>query len=365
MELKFYIKFLLLICMVMASCKSGDEFYTFEDFLTVPKFDVHTHIYNTTDSSLVQQAMEDNFKLVCMNVEVPYLPAVDAQRYFVLKQRAEFPNTIYWVTAFSTQDINENGWAQQQLEYVKNCIDSGAVGVKVWKNIGMGIKNRDSNFIMIDNPVFSPVFHYMETNGILLIAHLGEPKNCWLPLDQMSVVNDSIYFSEHPEYHMYLHPEYPSYEDQINAMRRLLDKYPKLHFVGAHLASLEWDVDQIAAFLDRYPNAVVETAARIGQLQYQSVRDRDKVRNFFIKYQEQIMYGTDLEAEKSLGSETTKMQAHKTWMDDWRYFATADYMASPFVHAKVKGLQLPKDVIDKFYYRNAVRTYLEKKSPKT
>ena len=70
--------------------------------------------------------------------------------------------------------------------------------------------------------------------------------------------------------------------------------HPKLRFVGAHLASLEYDVDRIAAFLDRYPNATVDMAARMSQVQYQSVRDCEKVRNFFIRYQDRLLYGTDL-----------------------------------------------------------------------
>ena len=70
--------------------------------------------------------------------------------------------------------------------------------------------------------------------------------------------------------------------------------HPGLRFVGAHLGSLEYDVDRIAAFLDRFPNANVDLAARMSQVQYQSVRDREKVRNFFIKYQDRLLYGTDL-----------------------------------------------------------------------
>ena len=93
---------------------------------------------------------------------------------------------------------------------------------------------------------------------------------------------------------MYLHPEMPGYEDQIGARDRFVAAHPGLRFVGAHLGSLEYDVDRIAAFLDRFPNANVDMAARMSQVQYQSVRDYEKVRNFFIKYQDRLLYGTDL-----------------------------------------------------------------------
>jgi predicted TIM-barrel fold metal-dependent hydrolase len=110
----------------------------------------------------------------------------------------------------------------------------------------------------------------------------------------MSTDNDREYFKEHPQYHMFLHPEMPSYEDQIAARDRFVAAHPQLRFVGAHLGSLEYDTDRIAAFLDKYPNANVDMAARMSQVQYQSVRDYDKVRNFFIKYQDRLLYGTDL-----------------------------------------------------------------------
>jgi predicted TIM-barrel fold metal-dependent hydrolase len=174
----------------------------------------------------------------------------------------------------------------------------------------MTIRDKDSNFIMIDNPVFDPIFNYLEQNDIPVIGHIGEPKNCWLPLDQMTTINDSAYFASHPEYHMYLHPEYPSYEDIIRSRDHLLEKHPHLRFIGAHLGSLEWDVAEIAKRLDKFPNMMVETAARIGQLQYQSIQNWQKVHDFFIKYQDRIMYGTDLQADESQTPDEVRKHAH-------------------------------------------------------
>jgi hypothetical protein len=118
---------------------------------------------------------------------------------------------------------------------IKNSVAKGAIAVKVWKNIGMELRDNEGNFVMIDNPKFDPVFDYMEENNIPLIGHLGEPKNCWLPIDQMTVQGDKNYFAKHPQFHMYLHPEYPSYEEQVNARDRMLEKHPGLQFIGAHL----------------------------------------------------------------------------------------------------------------------------------
>ena len=92
---------------------------------------------------------------------------------------------------------------------------------------------------------------------------------------------------------MYRHPEFPSYEDQIVARDRMLEKHADLQFVGAHLGSLEWSVDELAKRLDRFPNMAVDMAARIPHLQVQSVKNWQKVHDFMIKYQDRLIYATD------------------------------------------------------------------------
>jgi len=238
----------------------------------------------------------------------------------------------------------------------------GAKAVKIWKNVGMAEKDSSGKLIFLDNPAFSPVADEVQRLGLALIGHQAEPYNCWLPLDQMSTDNDREYFKEHPQYHMYLHPEMPSYEDQIRVRDNFVAAHPQLRFVGAHLGSLEYDVNRIAAFLDRFPNANVDMAARMSQVQYQSVRDYDKVRNFFIKYQDRLLYGTDLtlnpgEAGTDEQKAEFKRSAHQAWIEDWRYLATPESQRVEMIKADVPGLALPREVIDKIYYSNAVRAF--------
>ena len=346
---------------ILHGCTAGDgnHYYSLQDFSKIKKIDVHAHVL-TMYPDFVQQAKEDNFILVSLNTEVPDEPSLDSQQYYILQQRHNFPNDIYYVSAFETDTINKPGWSNSQLARLKKSFESGALGIKVWKNIGMTIKDKDSNFIMIDNPVFDPIFNYLEQNNIPVIGHIGEPKNCWLPLDQMTTINDSGYFAAHPQYHMYLHPEYPSYDAIIQSRDHLLEKHPNLRFIGAHLGSMEWDVDEIAKRLDKFPNMSVEPAERFGQLEYQSIQNWQKVHDFFIKYQDRIMYGTDLEQDQSSNGEEVKKHVHEVWMRDWTYLTTGDSLQSPFVHKKFKGLLLPDTVIDKIYYKNPEKWYFTK-----
>lgn len=182
---------------------------------------------------------------------------------------------------------------------------------------------------------------------------MGEPQNCWLPLEQMIVNNDIEYFKEHPQYHMYNYPEMPSYEEQISARDRMLEKNPKLTFMGAHMASLEHDVDELSKRLDKYPNMSVDLAARIGQVFYQTIEDREKVRNFFIDYQDRLLYATDMSDGGERNHDQLQQELHDTWLLDWQFLATDDWMTSDRVNEKFQGLKLPKEVIDKIYAKNA------------
>jgi predicted TIM-barrel fold metal-dependent hydrolase len=167
----------------------------------------------------------------------------------------------------------------------------------------------------------------------------------------MTTKNDSGYFSRHPEYHMYLHPEFPSYQEQMAARDRMLEKNPDLIFIGCHLGSLEWSVDTLAEFLERFPNAAVDMAARMGQLFYQTHENRERVRNFFIQYQDRLLYGTDIEDEGDQKDQIQK-RMHETWLRDWEYLVTDHKMTSNLIDGEFKGLQLPKEVVDKIYAEN-------------
>jgi predicted TIM-barrel fold metal-dependent hydrolase len=156
---------------------------------------------------------------------------------------------------------------------------------------------------------------------------------------------------------MYLHPEMPTHEDLMAARDRFVAAHPQLKFVGAHMASLEYDVDVLAKFLDTYPNATVDLAARMSQVQYQSIRDREKVRSFFIRYQDRLLYGTDLTQAPDADPAAFKAEAHAYWTSDWKYLATGDAQRIDMLAADVPGLALPRTVIDKIYYRNAVREF--------
>lgn len=336
--------------------RNDAESYSMADFSQVRKFDAHVHA-NTPDPAFLEQARADGFELLSINVDYPDFPSISRQHAAAVALAARDPKHFHWATTFSMQGFGTPGWTDRVDVKLARDVAAGALAVKIWKNVGLAERGNDGKLIMLDDPRLAPVAEQVRALGVALIDHQGEPRNCWLPLDQMTTDNDREYFSKHPEYYMYLHPEMPRYEELMAARDRFVAAHPKLRFVGAHLASLEYDVDRIAAFLDRFPDATVDMAARMSQVQYQSVRDREKVRNFFIRYQDRVVYGTDLTYGPDADAVEFRREAHAVWSSDWRYLATGESQHVDMIDADVPGLALPRAVIDKIYYANAMRVF--------
>jgi predicted TIM-barrel fold metal-dependent hydrolase len=344
--------------------------YSEADFSKVPKFDSHVHA-NVDNTEFLAIARKDGFELLSINVDYPDFPPLERQAAIARKLYRADPKRFHYAAAFTMKGFGSPGWTERTIRTLDTAFADGAIAVKVWKNIGMVEQDAHGQRVFLDDPRFEPVMARIQQADIPLIAHQGEPRNCWLPLDQMTTANDSSYFREHPEYYMFLHPEEPSYEMLMAARDRFVAFHPKLSVVGAHLASLEWNVDRVAEFLDRFPNATVDMAARMSELQNQSAADYDRVRNFMIKYQDRLIYGTDLThnppepgaraQNPPTSGDDFAQEADYTWRSDWRYLATPLSQHVSAIDADVKGLALPKAVIDKIYRRNARRVLLHER----
>lgn len=211
----------------------SSEFYSLEDFEKTEKIDMHLHI-NTSKLFVVEQAQKDNFKVLTINVDYPAFPPGEEQLEIAVSQKKDYPGIVAYATTFYMEGWDEPDWKEKTIEYIERKIVGGSCAVKVWKNIGMDFRDKSGNMVMIDDPKFDPIFRFVKSQNVPLIGHLGEPKDCWQPTDKMIVDYARNYFLEHPEYHMYKHPELPSYEDQITARDNMLEKNKDIVFVGAH-----------------------------------------------------------------------------------------------------------------------------------
>ena len=361
---------------LMTGCGSAAEptYYTAADYEAVPKFNAHVHLYEN-HTTFIEQAVAHNFSLLNFISSSPgrteTMP-IEVQEEITLEKISRWPDHIFMATTIrDPYSFNEPDWVEETIAHLEQAFEKGAVAVKIRKSIGMEVRRPDGSFVTIDDPKFDPVLDFISDNDITLIGHIGEPKNCWLPLEEMTVGGDRQYYSENPQYHMYLHPEYLAHEDHIRAVENMLEKHPDLRYVGAHLASLEYDVDELAKRLERFPNMAVDMAERISHFQYQAVENREKVRDFLIRYQDRLIYATDESSwgpKPHFGAELTDQtqrtpaqiagSAEENWKRHWKFFTSGEVMTAPKLpDMEFRGLELPREVIDKIYFRNAERWF--------
>lgn len=350
LKLYFFVLILTILSanIIVFAQKESNAFYSKEDFFKVKKFDTHIHI-NTEQTAFIQLAKADNFQFLDIVDDRPFGLPMDEQQRIALLHLKHYPEQMNVATTFSVKGFTDSQWVDLTIANLKESIRAGAKAIKIWKNIGMDLRDQDGKFVMLDDPRLAPIFQFLLDNKIPLIGHNGEPRDCWLPLDQMTFSKE--YYGSHPEYHMFLHPEYPSYQQHIEARDNLLRKYPGLRFTGAHLGSLEWNLDELAKRLDLYPNMRVDLS-RINHLQLHALRDYQKTRNFFLTYQDRLIYGSDRAVNSSEDPESLKRSIHDNWFRDWIFFTGEDQINLPG-YGVLKGLHLPTEVIDKIYYKNA------------
>jgi predicted TIM-barrel fold metal-dependent hydrolase len=235
----------------------------------------------------------------------------------------------------------------------------GVQGIKIFKNLGMTIRGPDGKLLASDDPRLDPYWAKCGELGIPVLIHAADPKEYWNPL----TYNTFHYGMRSEKEQHYDRDRMPSWEELIRQRDSVLKKHPKTTFIGAHMGSLTFDLDQLGKTFDRYPNFYVDCSARtriLGRLNPKAVRD------FFVKYQDRILFGTDSSALYGVRPDDEK--AVKAWQDraarfysrHLEYYETDRLgLMEPYGWGKewlrITGVKLPPEVLKKFYHANAER----------
>lgn len=320
--------------------------------------DTHAHVF--VDSPAYYQMMKDlNLHIVDICVvgraNLPPSQSAEAQFKRAMAVHRGSQGRAGVCTTFNPYLFREKSFDQDAMKQLNGDFAAGAIAVKIWKNMGMDLKFPSGKYVMPDDPVFEPIYKDIAAHHKTMIAHLAEPDTCWESFAQMGPLNpDYNYYKKNPYWHFYGRKDVPSKAEILRARDHLLEMNPNLRVVGAHLGSMETNVDEIAKRFDRYPNFNVDTAARI---HYLMLQPNPKVRAFLIKYQDRVCYGTDGGLNQRNENDTT--QVLKNWKYkyamSWKYFATDETFE--YRGFKVHGLKLPMSVVRKIYHGNAARLF--------
>ena len=219
----------------------------------------------------------------------------------------------------------------------------GAVGLKLFKQFGLGHRNPDGSLIKIDDPRWDPIWQACGKLGMPVIIHTADPAAFFDAIDETNERWEELH--RHPEW-SFPADKFPPRKELLDARNRIIARHPNTVFIGAHMANNPEDLETVGVWLDRYPNLVVEFASRIGELGRQPYT----ARKFFLKYSDRILFGTDGPWPE------TRIRYY------WRFLETFDenfpYSEKTFPPQgfwNIYGLGLPDDVLRKVYHENAER----------
>ena len=328
--------------------QSSDE-EVLKAFAALQPIDVHVHVFKTDPAF---QAMLERLHLKLVNILVmddtlPYRKELAPQISDALALVHSSHGHVALCTTFDPYKFSDASFTRDAIKQVNKNFAEGAVAVKIWKNIGMEIRNSAGKFVMADDPKFEPIYKDIAKHGKTLMSHQAEPDVAWGPPDPSDP--SWSYYQENPQWFLYNRPGFPSKQEILQARDHVLAENPNLRMVGVHLGSMEKSLDNIASHLDRYPNFAVDTAAR---MEYLMIAPPEQVRAFLIKYQDRVLYGTDLDFLASADVQEVVKDWQSTYARDWKYLATDETFDYEKIH--VHGLKLPEPVLKKIFRGNAL-----------
>lgn len=253
--------------------------------------------------------------------------------------RHHAPGRFVVFTNVSFENIDEPGWLSETLDQLEVDVANGAQGLKIYKNLGLTVKDSAGVRIATNDVRLDPLWAECGELGIPVLIHTGEPAAFWQPKDANN--ERLLELIERPE--RYRDPgKYPPWETVMAEQHEVFRAHPETVFINAHLGWMGNDLGRLGALLDELPNVYTEIGAVLAELGRQPRFARD----WLIRYQDRVLFGKD------------------SWQPDeyhvyFRVLETADdyfdYYRRRHAFWKMYGLDLPDPVLKKIYYENALR----------
>jgi uncharacterized protein len=241
--------------------------------------------------------------------------------------------------------IDDPHFSQEMVAQLDDSVARGARGLKQLKDLGLTIRDKSGKLVTIDDPRMDPIWEECGRLGIPVFIHSTDPEAFFHPVDNHNERYEELI--EHPDWSFY-GPQFPSKQSILAARDHMFAKHPHTMFVALHMANWPENLDYVSHLLDTLPNVMVEFGAREAELGRQPRRARE----FFIKYQDRIMFGTDN------GMDEEMYRNHFRWLETAdEYF---DYWGYPGQGRwKIYGMALPDPVLEKVYHKNAERLFAQ------
>ena len=239
------------------------------------------------------------------------------------------------------EDIDDANFIQTQVSLIDSAAAEGVMGLKVYKSLGLTSRDSKGNRIAVNDPRLDPIWKACSDNHLPVLIHSGEPASFWHPKDKYN----ERWLELRQKPNRYRDPETnPSFEEVLAEQHDIFRKHPNTIYINAHLGWMGNDLDRLGKHLDTYPNVMTEIGAVLAELGRQPKR----ARQFFIDYQDRILFGKD---SYNLSEYYTYFRVLET---EDEYF---DYYRKRHAHWKMYGLALPDSILQKLYYKNALTLF--------
>ncbi len=304
-----------------------------------PFIDIHSHHWRMAvqDNAAVAEEMDSLNMVALINLSGR---SGDLLKSMVDAGNEQAPGRFIVFANIDFRGMDEPGWTERAVTQLQTDYDNGARGVKIFKNLGLTVLDSEGNRIQTNDTRIDPVWAKAGELGMPVLIHTGEPAVFWAPIDEFN--ERWLEMKQFPDRHRGDSTRYPSWEVVMAEQWDVFRKHPETTFINAHLGWMANDLERLGQHLDEFPNVVTEIAAVIAELG----RQPRFAREFFIKYQDRILFGKD----------TYRPEEYYTYFrvleSDDEYF---DYFRKRHAFWKMYGLDLPDEVLKKVYYKNAVR----------
>lgn len=231
-------------------------------------------------------------------------------------------------------------WAARRLRVQK---ERGAEGLKVWKDLGLHVKDQNGRLVDVDDPRLAPIWETAGELDLPVMIHVADPVAFFDPIDENNERWEEL--GRNPDW-AFTSPPFPPFLHILEGLAAIVARHPQTTFIGAHVGCYAENLGWVGALLDRCPNFFVDISARLGELGRQPYTSR----RFFLQYADQILFGSDMGPYPRAYS-----LIYRFLETDDEYF---NYNLSPVPMQGrwyAYGIYLPDDVLEKVYFRNAER----------
>ena len=221
----------------------------------------------------------------------------------------------------------------------------GARGVKVWKNLGLEVRDTTGALVLPDDPRVVRILGLAGELGLPVLIHVADPKAFFDPLDAYNERVDELLTQ--PDWSFADDARFPTFDRLLDALAALLAATPGTQYIGAHVGCVAEDLDRVECLLRAAPNLVVDLGGRLAEIGRQPRRFARLVADF----PDRVLFGTDA---FPLSADQVRRYVRFLETTDESF----DYASDPVPPQgrwTISGAGLPQDLLERVYSGNARR----------